>query len=165
MAMHHTDNSESSALEYFKFSLVILSILGFTALLASDGLEEYMRIFMGVFMITFAGFKLIGYKMFVMMFLSYDIIAKKFKAYAYAFPFIELGLGLMSLADVSPTIRSVLIILVMGLGSIGVFKEVFINRSGIKCACLGNIIKLPLYTVSLVEDISMVAMALTMLVL
>jgi hypothetical protein len=38
------------------------------------------------------------------------------------------------------------------------------RRAGIHCACLGNVIKLPLSTVSLVEDIGMGLMAAAMLV-
>jgi len=46
---------------------------------------------MGVFLTVFAGLKLIGYKMFTMMFAGYDLIAKKSRLYASAYPVIELG--------------------------------------------------------------------------
>lgn len=127
------------------------------------GLAEFLRYFMGVFMVVFASFKLIGYKMFVMMFPGYDIVARRFKAYAYVFPLIQMDLGLVYLANFLPITRNVIVLLFTGLASIGVFQEVYKRNSGVHCACLGNVIKLPLSTVSFVEDVGMFVMAATML--
>lgn len=156
--------SENSPVEYLKFGLVILAIVTISFFLNTGGFEDYLRWFMGIFFVVFASFKFIGYKMFAMMFAGYDVIAKRFKPYAYAYPFIELGLGLMYLFDLAPITRDVLTIFIMGIGAIGVFQEIK-KRSGIHCACLGNVIKLPLSTVSLVEDVGMGLMALAMLLL
>lgn len=159
---------ESSPIEYFKFSLVIVAILLISLWLYSQstqtGWGEYLRWFMGIFFVVFAGFKFVGYKMFAMMFAGYDVVAKRYKAYAYAYPFIELSLGLLYLFDVAPGARDLVTLVVMGTGAIGVFQEIK-KRSGIHCACLGNVIKLPLSTVSLIEDVGMGVMALAMLVL
>lgn len=158
---------ESSTKEYLKFALVIVVIVAvawmFFVITNTSGFMEYLRWFMGVFFVVFAGFKLVGYRMFPPMFAGYDVIAKRFKPYAYAYPFIELGLGLLYVFNVWPVGRDVLTVLIMGVGSIGVVQEVR-RRSGIHCACLGNIIKLPLSTVSLVEDVGMGLMALAMLI-
>lgn len=165
-AAHNMPPSESSLIEYLKFALVILSIVLLSWWLngnwGAGGWSEYLRWFMGVFFMVFAAFKLIGYNMFVMMYPGYDIVARRFKAYAYAYPFIELGLGLLYLADMIPVLREIITVVIMGVGSIGVFQEIK-RRSGIHCACLGNIIKLPLSTVSLVEDVGMGLMALVMI--
>lgn len=153
--------------EYIKFGVVMAGIVAASFALqdmsGQDGFAESLRYFMGVFMVVFASFKLIGYKMFVMMFPGYDIVAKRFKAYAYAFPLIQMALGLAYLVDVLPVTRDVIVLLFTGLASIGVFQEVYKRKSGVHCACLGNVIKLPLSTVSFIEDVGMFVMAATML--
>lgn len=159
---------ESSPQEYAKFAGVIIGITVLSAVLASISarfsLTEWMAWFMGVFFLVFASFKLIGYRMFAEMFQGYDIIAKRFQPYAYAYPFIELILAALYLTNSIPLGRDVFTVVIMGVGSIGVAEELQ-RRTGIHCACLGNVIKLPLSTTSLVEDVGMGLMALTMLVL
>lgn len=153
--------------EYLKFAAVIATITVISVLICKvsheSSITEFMRIFMGVFMVVFAAFKLIGYKMFVAMFAGYDVVAAKLKAYSYAFPFIQLVIGLIYLLDVIPDYRNILTMLFTGIASIGVFKEVYKRKTGIHCACLGNVIKLPLSTVSFVEDVGMFVMAAFML--
>jgi len=172
MAKHaqHTDHihtSEASFKEYAKFYGVIIAILAISGWLYGGsetiGAGEYLRYLMGVFLVVFAGFKLAGYRMFVTMFAGYDLIAKRYQLYAQAYPFIELALGLVYLADVLGGLRDWLALIIFGVGTIGVAQEIYHRRSGVYCACLGNIIKLPLSTVSLVEDLSMALMALVML--
>lgn len=165
-AHHSMPPSENSPVEYAKFAVVIVAITGVSVylnyLFGSSGWQELMHWFMGVFFVVFAGFKLVGYNMFATMFAGYDVVAKRFKPYAYAYPFIELALGILYLANVVPMARDLVTVLVMGVGAIGVVQELK-KRSGIHCACLGNVIKLPLSTVSLVEDVGMGLMALIML--
>ena len=163
----HHEEAESTTGEYIKFTLIIVTIITGANILYfvsdSAGAMEWMRWFMGVFMLTFAGFKFAGYKMFVSMFPMYDLLAKRTQAYAYAYPFIEFGIAVLFLADVLPTPRSVLTVLIMGLGAIGIVKTTYIQKKRIHCACLGNIIKLPLSTVSLADDVAMLTMAIVML--
>ena len=163
---HKMTGGEHSPWEYFKFALVLVGITATSAYLtansSSGDITEWTRWFMGVFFAVFGTFKLIGYSMFVEMFAGYDIIAQRFKPYSYAYPFIELGLATLYLANLFPAARDWLTLIIMGVGSIGVFQEIR-KRSGIHCACLGNIIKLPLSTVSLVEDLGMGIMALLMI--
>lgn len=168
MPHSHKDmvKSESSYKEYIKFGLVIWFIF-----LASlwptyvDGLasvEEWMRYFMGFFLSTFGVFKLIGYDMFPAMFAQYDIVAKRSHFYAQTYPFIELALGLLYLFGLGGRTRDGFTLLIAGIGSVGVWRAIA-ARKGVHCACLGNVIKLPLSTVALVEDLSMGIMALLML--
>lgn len=166
MEHHHMASAKSDAVEYVKFVAVLAGIFLASWYLQNrygDSVESWMGYFMGMFFVIFAAFKLIGYRMFVEMFAGYDIIAKRFKPYGYLYPAIELGLGILYLANFIPGTRDVLTLIVMAVGSIGVFQEIYHRRSGIRCACLGNVIKLPLSTVSLVEDVGMAAMAIAML--
>jgi hypothetical protein len=162
-AQHIMVHGESSPKEYLKFSFVIIGITLTSWLLSDGGFLEWARWFMGVFFIVFASFKFVGYRMFAEMFAGYDVVAKQFKAYAYAYPFIELALGLLYIANLYPIARDWVTLVVMAIGSIGVIQEIQ-KRSGVHCACLGNVIKLPLSTVSLVEDIGMGLMAAVMLI-
>ena len=95
---NHHNPSESSRLEYLKFAAVIAGIalaatFAFSATEDSSAME-FIRLFMGVFLLVFAGFKFAGYKMFVMMFQGYDLLAKRSALYARVYPFIEFLLGL-----------------------------------------------------------------------
>lgn len=50
----------------------------------------------------------------------------------------------------------------MGFSSIGVISSV-LNKKKIQCACLGAVFNLPMSTVTIVEDLLMLGMAVTML--
>lgn len=95
-------------------------------------------------------------------FQMYDLIAKKFRGYAYIYPYIELALGLAYLSFFHPHLTYSITVLVMGISALGVTKAL---RNGLKvnCACMGTILSVPLSTVTLTEDIVMGAMALLML--
>lgn len=156
---HHHDG-EGSVIEYLKFILVLVGItliaVGVTKIFEID----FMRSFMGSFFIVFSIFKLLDLQGFVMSYIGYDIIASRFAGYAYAFPFIELILGIGSF--VSFPYVNYAILLITTISAVGVVKQL-LRRSKIKCACLGTYIKLPLTTVSLVEDLGMGLMALVLL--
>ena len=156
---------KTNAKEYAKL-LGILLFLSIAALgpstIAGFDAGEWMRWLMGGFLIVFGSFKLIGFEMFIIMFPGYDIIAKKYMLYAWAFPFFEVLLGGLYILDLAGLVRDVTTIAITAIGSVGIIRA--IRKSGpIQCACLGNIIRLPLSTVSLLEDVGMLLMALIML--
>lgn len=157
------------SIEYFKFGLIIAGILLLSYFFYSQtgiqGVSEYMRWLMGVFMTVFAAFKLVGYKTFASAFAEYDLIARRFGVYGQLFPFIQMSLGLLYLLDWLPLVREVAVVLVAGISAAGVFEAIYLRKSKARCACLGNVIKLPLSSVSLIEDVGMLAMAATMLTL
>ena len=49
-------------------------------------------------------------------------------------------------------------ILLMGFSSLGVIRALA-NKQQIRCACLGTVLNVPMSTITLVEDLAMVAMA------
>jgi hypothetical protein len=159
-SMHSSE--EGTPKEYAKFIAVLLlitllayGIYRFTAL-------DFMPALMGVFFVIFALFKLLDLNGFVASYIGYDIVAKRFTSYAYLYPFIELGLGIAYLSN-APTSINWVTLFVTVIGSIGVGREL-LRKSHIKCACLGTYIKLPLTTVSLVEDVGMGIMAIILLI-
>ena len=165
---HDMVEAEATKVEYMKLAGVIIAIaiasFVLQATLGEPGLNDFFRWFMGVFFVVFASFKFVGYKMFAMMYAGYDVIAKRFMPYSYAYPFIELALGIAYLTDTFGMGRDIFTAILMGIGSIGVYHEMK-RRSGIYCACLGNVIKLPLGTVSLIEDAGMGMMAIAMILM
>lgn len=168
---HHEEHTQatSDTFEYLKFTMlivVIITLSNFTYYFSDSlGLMDWLRWFMGYFLVIFSTFKFIGYKMFVEMFPMYDLLAMRSKLYAKAYPFIELLLGLLFLFDVLFLTRTVSVLFFMGVGALGIVQTVYMNKKKIRCACLGNVIKLPLSTVSLVEDVGMVVMAFVMLLI
>jgi hypothetical protein len=153
--------------EYLKFAGVIGGILLVTLVLAwarGFSAERFMSDFMAVFFIVFAAFKFVNLEMFSVTYQSYDVIAKRFPVWGYIFPFIEGILGVAYLLFDQNNTLNIITLVVTGVAAIGVFSELR-NKSNIMCACLGNVIKLPLSKVSFIEDALMFAMALAMIIL
>jgi hypothetical protein len=151
----------------FTFMLVLIFVVSY--LLFKSGEEQttltFMQWYMGVFMLTFAAIKLLDYKMFAFAFSTFDIVAKRIKLYAYAYPFILLGLAVMHLNDVLPYVRNILTLSVAVVAIIGVFQDVFIKRNQQSCGILGRIIKLPYTTIGLIECIALIIMSILSLLL
>ena len=123
-----------------------------------------MGLFMGLFFLGFAFFKLLNVPKFADAFSSYDLIAARWRGYALAYPFLELTLGFCYLLQLFPVATNVATILVMGIGLVGVVRAVA-KRQAIQCACLGTAFNLPMSSVTIIENSSMVLMAVAMLVL
>lgn len=121
-----------------------------------------MRMFMGSFFVVFGAFKVVNLKGFAMAYREYDLLAKRSWIYAYLYPFIELGLGAAFLAGTSLQLASIITLIVMSIGALGVFLKL-IKREQIMCACLGVVFKVPMTWVTLLEDVVMAGMALWML--
>jgi hypothetical protein len=133
------------------------------ASLAAGTLMGWMMMFMGGFFTVFGAFKLFDVPAFAQAYARYDIIAKHFKPWGYAYPFIETALGLAFFFNFPHVITLSWIALALSLvGSIGVIQA---NRSGqtIQCACLGTVFKLPMSAVTVIENLGMAAMAAWML--
>lgn len=92
--------------------------------------------------------------------MSYDVVAMRWRGYAWLYPFIELVLGLCFLFGWIPLIASIVTMIVMIVGTIGVWKA--LGRK-IQCVCIGTFFSLPLTKVTVVENLFMAAMALVMI--
>lgn len=155
-------SQEGTPKEYAKFAIIILGIILLSLGYANFSSVNFMTAFMGVFFVVFAIFKLLDLRGFVSSYIGYDLIAKHSTAYAYLYPFIELGLGVAYLSNAPISISWVTLALML-IGALGVGQQL-LRGSKIKCACLGTYIKLPLTTVSLTEDLLMAAMALYVII-
>jgi hypothetical protein len=143
-------------------TLLVVAMLAASAKDASYGPDgrplRWMHDFMGFFLMVFALLKLFDLPGFADGFQKYDLLAKRWRPYALAYPFIELALGLGYLAFWQPHLVYVVTIVVLGFGALGVITALA-RGLDLKCACMGTTLKVPLSTVALVEDIAMVGMA------
>ncbi len=148
--------------------LIVGFLAGVTLLIAlSTGdwsWEPLMRHFMAGFFIVFSFFKLLDPPGFVSAYRGYDLIARKVPAWGWAYPFVELALGVAYLLAWAPVITNTATLVLMLVGAAGVLKALLDKRT-IRCACLGTALNLPMTKVTLVEDLTMAAMAAAMLVL
>lgn len=147
--------------------LPLLALLAVTVLAASakdasygpDGRPlRWMHDFMGFFLLIFALLKIFDLPGFADGFQKYDLLARRSRRYALAYPFIELALGLGYLAFWRPTTVYLATMVVLGVGTFGVITALA-RGLDLKCACMGSTLKVPLSTVTLVENVLMFAMA------
>ncbi len=162
---HHTmkvDETKSWLATYKPLLLIATFIGGISFLTSKGSLHIGMNTFMAGFFLVFSFFKLLNLKGFAESYAMYDVLAVKVPSYSYVYPFIELALGIAFLTGFNPMLTNWATIVVMGFSSIGVIRSV-LNKKKIQCACLGAVFNLPMSTVTIIEDLLMVAMAATML--
>jgi methylamine utilization protein MauE len=146
-------------------SLILVSALAALSVVAGSGqttMRGFMHAYMGVFLIFFALLKIFDLEGFKDGFAMYDLIAMRNSTWGYVYPFIELSLGLAYFAFLWPGAIYLATIIVFTFGAVGVILAL---RKGldIACPCMGNVLAVPLSTVTLTEDGVMVAMALSLL--
>ena len=154
---------------YSPLLLIVAYILGSSVLvqigiggLAGVTAMDTMRYFMAGFFLVFSFFKLLDIHAFANAYSGYDLLARRWRGWGLIYPFVELALGIAYLAHFNPLLTHWVTIVVMGFSAIGVIKAVA-SKTQIQCACLGTVFKLPMSTVTIVEDVGMVLMAGIML--
>jgi hypothetical protein len=146
--------------------LVFAYLIGVVALVeVESGRFEWMRAmanFMGGFFLAFSFFKLLDLRGFAASFQTYDVVARPVRAYGYAYPFMELTLGVAYLVGLAPVATNLVTLVVMLVGLVGV-TGALLQKRRIQCACLGTVFNLPMSKVAFIEDALMAGMALVML--
>lgn len=132
-------------------------------ILGPADLHAFMTAFMGFFFVIFGGFKIANLTKFAEAYSMYDLIAKRSRVYALAYPFIELALGASYLLGWYPMITNLITLVIMTISAAGVGYTLSQGQH-VVCACLGALFKIPMTYVTLAEDLLMAAMALIMLV-
>ena len=155
----------------------IIAIFGSTALMALavilnlyDGFAvlTYLKWFFAISMAVLAIQKLQDVESFVNGFLGYDLLARRYVPYGYAYPFFELyaGVGMMTLIGTGSALIWLVApvgIFIGTIGAISVIKAVYIDKRELKCACIGGGSNVPLGAISLSENLIMAGMGLWML--
>ncbi|GLR48048.1 MauE/DoxX family redox-associated membrane protein [Sphingomonas astaxanthinifaciens] len=120
--------------------------------------------FVALSMCVLALLKLQDVEKFSSMFLNYDLLAKRWVPYAYAYPWLEALAGVLMLGGVLNWLSVPVALFIGGIGAVSVFKAVYVDKRELKCACVGGSSNVPLGFVSLTENLGMVAMAVWMMV-
>ncbi len=120
--------------------------------------------FISFSMCILALLKLQDVEAFSTMFLNYDLLARRYVPYGYAYPFAELLAGVLMAAGALVWLSVPVALFIGGIGAFSVFKAVYIEKRELKCACVGGSSSVPLGFVSLTENLMMIAMAAWMLV-
>ena len=161
-----SDDDRSWLATYFPLLLIIgyIAVASFAGTANAGSIDgtAWMTNFMAGFFLVFSGFKFLNLAGFADAYSSYDLLAKRWRGWGFVYPFLELALGLALLFRIAPPLTQVATIALMGFSSLGVLDALRQNRQ-IPCACLGTVLKLPMSTITLVEDVTMVAMAAAML--
>jgi copper chaperone CopZ len=165
---HHPASDQGVKESLYPLFLIVGFIGGVTLLIAvatdTWAVEPLMRHFMAGFFLVFSFFKLLDLAGFVSAYRGYDLIARMAPAWGWAYPFVELVLGVAYLLAWVPVITNSVTFILMLVGAAGVLKAL-LDRRAIRCACLGTALNLPMTKVTLVEDLTMASMAGGMLVL
>lgn len=144
--------------------LPLIVIVGYSILLGFFHKTSPMYGFMGFFLVFLSMFKFFDLKGFAQAYGSYDLVTQKFPIYGYIYPALELVLGLAYLLGFVPLLTNLVTLVVMGVGAAGVIKAILAKKE-LSCACLGTTLKVPLSTVSIIENLGMVAMAIFKIVM
>jgi hypothetical protein len=114
--------------------------------------------FMGCILIIFGLLKLYDIHMFSQIFQKYDIISKNIPAYSYAYPFIEILLGISYLKKIYISEVKVMTIFLMIVSITSVIISMLVGAK-LRCGCMGTFFHIPLSYVTLSENIVMLYMA------
>ena len=159
---------QAPAESLYPLFLIVGYILGVTLLIAAStgtwALESMMRHFMAGFFLVFSFFKLLDLRGFIAAYRGYDLLAKAVPPWSAAYPFVELALGVAYLLALAPVATNAVTLALMLVGAAGVLRAL-LRKQRIVCACLGTALNLPMTKVTLVEDLTMAAMAAAMLII
>lgn len=160
------DNDKDYAPIIAIFSVAGLIAMAISYLLSGNLLTvKTAELFVALSMCILAVMKLRDLESFTIMFLGYDVLARKNANYAYVYPFVEAAAGiLMIVGGLTGAIAAPFALFIGIIGAWSVFKAVYIDKRDLKCACVGGNSNVPLGFISLSENLGMVGMAIWMLV-
>tara|TARA_R110002049_G_scaffold22388_6_gene80194 strand:+ start:299 stop:1060 length:762 start_codon:yes stop_codon:yes gene_type:complete len=145
------------------FSGALLMALGFSwAAYDSIWTVRAAEWFIAISMCLLGLQKLQDVESFSTMFLSYDLVAKRYIRYGYFYPFAETLAGLLMIAGVLTWVSVPLALFIGTVGAVSVLKAVYIDKRELKCACVGGNSNVPLGFISLTENLMMIVMAIWM---
>lgn len=119
--------------------------------------------FVSFTMVILAMLKLQDVEKFSSMFVGYDLLARRWVPYSYAYPFLEFGAGVLMAAHALDWLSIPVALFIGTVGAASVVYAVYIQQREIKCACVGGSSNVPLGFVSLTENLFMIGMAIWML--
>ena len=148
--------------------LAVFGVAAFSALAltwASTGELFALRSvewFVALSMAMLAMLKLQDVRSFSTMFVSYDMLARRFVPYSFVYPFAEATAAILMMSGALTFISAPIALFIGTIGAASVIKAVWIDGRDVKCACVGGGSNVPLGFVSLTENLAMIAMGLWM---
>ena len=151
----------------------VVAVFAVTALMAlaadraADGAISAIRsleLFIAMSMCVLGILKLQDLLSFATGFVQYDLVARRYVPYAYVYPVVEAGGGVMMIAGFAVYLAAPAVLVVSTIGAISIIKAVYIDKRDLHCACVGGGSQVPLGFISLTENLMMIAMAVWMLV-
>lgn len=118
--------------------------------------------FISLSMTILAVQKLQDVESFSTMFLNYDLLARRWVPYSRIYPFAEAFAGILMTAGALVWLSAPVALVIGIIGSVSIFKAVYLDKRELKCACAGGNSSVPLGFVSLTESLMMTAMGLWM---
>jgi glutaredoxin len=163
----HLGMSKSTVLSTYWPVIAVFLVAAAMAIAASVATESLglrtLQWFVAFSMCLLALLKLQDVERFSSMFLGYDLLARRWIRYGYIYPFAEFTAGALMISGRLTLLSAPLALFIGGIGAVSVIKAVYIEKRDIKCACVGGNSTVPLGTVSLIENVMMVFMAIVML--
>ena len=143
----------------------LMAVAAHWALLLEPFSVRVVEWFVAFPMAMLAMLKLRDLEGFTTMFVGYDVLARSYVPYAYAYPWLELTAAVLMIAGgVLGLVAAPIALFIGGIGAWSVFKAVYLEKRDLKCACVGaggpNV---PLGPVSLTENLAMMAMGVWMI--
>lgn len=146
--------------------LLFAFLLGVTLLLHARApgrpWHEWLVDFLGGAFLILSFFKLVNLSAFVDTFRAYDLVAARMRAYAVAYPLLELALGVAYVARWNLNVTHWIALATIVLSTLGVFSALR-KRRLLESAWLGTVLKLPLSKHTLAAHLLMAAMASVLL--
>lgn len=142
-------------------------LMAVTAGLAVEGTFSVIRVlelFIAFSMCVLGILKLQDVLSFSTGFVQYDLVARRYVPYAYVYPVVEAGAGVLMIGGFLTWLAAPAVLIVSTIGAVSVFKAVYIEKRDLNCACVGGGSSVPLGFISLTENLMMMAMAVWMMV-
>lgn len=158
---------------YVPLIVLVLSVIALTEIivhallglpLARSSWMIWMQVFMGVWFFLFAMVKLFDLPWFVKSFQLYNL-ASVIPGYAWLFPFIEIALGIAYLVDIDmqyALLINVIAFVVIAEVLISLLYTLVIRQQKPHCACMGMSAEMSVGAVTVIENIVMLVMILSM---
>ncbi len=146
------------------FSVTFLMALAFEwQMTASFNVFEVAKTFVAISMSVLGILKLRDLSSFSKQFEAYDLLAKKWSGYSYVYPFVETLAGVGMIAGILTYVVAPSALVIGIIGAVSVIKSVYLDKKDFACACVGGDSKVPLGSISLIENLMMIGMGLYML--
>ena len=145
------------------FVVAALLAMGLSSFIYGDPFRlRAFEWFVSLSMTILALQKLQDVETFSLMFLNYDLLARRWVPYGSIYPYLEAAAGILMTAGVALWLAAAVSLVIGVIGAVSVAKAVWIDKRELKCACVGGASTVPLGFVSFTESAMMALMGLWM---